>query len=59
MHRISASFAGGLNGPVSMELMVLRDTPTISASACWEIAFGAGMLILAVYSFWQFCAGLR
>lgn len=25
----------------------------------WEMAFGAGMLILAVYSFWQFCAGLR
>lgn len=32
MHRISASFAVGLNCPVSMELIVLRDTPTISAS---------------------------
>lgn len=25
----------------------------------WEIALGAALLLLALYSFWQFCAGLR
>jgi len=35
MHRTNANFAVGVNCPVSMELMVLRDTPTIAAScAC-------------------------
>ena len=32
MHKINASLAVGLNCPVSMELMVLWDTPTVSAS---------------------------
>ena len=33
MHRISASFAVGENCPVSIELIVFRDTPTSSARA--------------------------
>ena len=33
---ISASFVVGENWPVSMELMVFRDTPTSSARAAWE-----------------------
>ena len=32
MHRISANFAVGLNWPVSIELIVFLDTPTISAN---------------------------
>ena len=32
MHSSSASFAVGLNCPVSMELIVLRETPTMSAN---------------------------
>ena len=36
MHSTRASFAVGLNCPVSMELMVFRDTPTSSASWVWE-----------------------
>ena len=36
MHRIRASLAVGLNWLVSMELMVLRDTPTSLARAAWE-----------------------
>ena len=32
IQRTSANFAVGLNWPVSMELIVFRDTPTISAS---------------------------
>lgn len=39
MHRIRASLAVGLNCPVSMELMVLRDTPTILASSPWDSFF--------------------
>ena len=39
MQRINASFAVGLNCPVSMELMVFRDTPTISASCACERFF--------------------
>ena len=39
IHIISASFAVGLNCPVSIELIVLRDTPTISASSLCEICF--------------------
>ncbi len=39
MHRINASFAVGLNWPVSMELMVLRETPTSWARADWESFF--------------------
>ena len=39
MHRISASFAVGLNCPVSMELIVLRDTPTSSASSVFQYQF--------------------
>ncbi len=38
---MSASFAVGPNCPVSMELMVLRETPTISASWAWERPFSA------------------
>ena len=35
MQIISASFAVGLNWPVSIELIVLRETPTVAAScAC-------------------------
>lgn len=37
MHRISASFAVGLNCPVSIELMVFRETPTIPARSACEI----------------------
>lgn len=33
MQRIKASFAVGLNWPVSIELMVFLDTPTMSAKA--------------------------
>lgn len=36
MQRIRANFAVGLNCPVSIELIVLRDTPTISARADCE-----------------------
>ena len=36
MHKISANLAVGLNCPVSIELIVFRDTPTISANADWE-----------------------
>ena len=39
IHKISASLAVGLNGPVSMELIVLRDTPTKSESACYDSFF--------------------
>ena len=39
MHKISASLAVGLNCPVSMELMVFRDTPTSSASWVWDSPF--------------------
>ena len=39
MHRTSANFAVGLNWPVSIELMVFLDTPTISASCVWESPF--------------------
>ena len=39
MHKINASFAVGLNCPVSIELMVFLDTPTISASCCWDMFF--------------------
>ena len=41
MQRISASFAVGQNCPVSMELMVLRDTPTIFAKSDWDKSFSA------------------
>ena len=41
MHNISASLAVGLNCPVSMELMVFRDTPTSSASWVWDSPFYA------------------
>ena len=41
MQRISASLAVGLNWPVSMELMVLRETPTSSASAACDNFFSA------------------
>ncbi len=36
MQSTSASFAVGLNCPVSMELIVLRETPTSSASWLWD-----------------------
>ncbi|ADO37106.1 hypothetical protein SAMN04515649_10685 [Eubacterium callanderi] len=39
MHKINANFAVGLNCPVSMELMVLRETPTSSARADWDSFF--------------------
>ena len=35
----AVAFAVGLNCPVSMELIVLRDTPTISASCCCDKPF--------------------
>ncbi len=39
MQMISASFAVGQNCPVSMELIVFLETPTICASSDWEIFF--------------------
>lgn len=39
MQRINASFAVGLNCPVSIELIVFRETPTISASWFCESPF--------------------
>ncbi len=43
MQRIKASFAVGLNCPVSMELIVLRETPTSCASCAWESPFSVRM----------------
>lgn len=39
MHSTSASFAVGLNCPVSMELIVFLDTPTSSASCACDSFF--------------------
>ena len=39
MQRMSASLAVGLNWPVSIELIVFRETPTSSASCDWERPF--------------------
>ncbi len=39
MQSSSASLAVGLNCPVSMELMVLRETPTIWANCAWDSFF--------------------
>ena len=39
MQRMSASLAVGLNWPVSIELIVFRETPTSSASCDWERHF--------------------
>lgn len=38
MHKISANLAVGLNCPVSIELIVFRDTPTISANADCKVS---------------------
>ena len=38
---IRANLAVGLNWPVSIELMVLRETPTSSANCAWENFFSA------------------
>ncbi len=37
IHKMRASLAVGLNCPVSIELIVFRDTPTISASWVCDI----------------------
>lgn len=39
MHKRSANFAVGLNCPVSIELMVLRETPAMAASSACEKPF--------------------
>ena len=39
MQRIKASFAVGLNCPVSIELIVFLETPTISAKALCDKPF--------------------
>lgn len=50
MQRMSASLAVGLNWPVSIELIVFRETPTSSASCDWERPFSQRA------SFSRFCS---
>ena len=50
MHRTSASFAVGLNCPVSIELIVFRDTPTISASCACDSPFSERISLSLFFS---------
>lgn len=39
MQMIKANFALGVNCPISIELIVFLETPTISANCCWDRFF--------------------
>lgn len=54
MHKIRVSLAVGLNYPVSMELIVLPDTPTIFAKASSLLIKVSSLSAKFGYqSFWQ------
>lgn len=51
MQRINASFAVGLNCPVSMELIVVLDTPISSASCVWDSFFSVRASLRLFFNF--------